>query len=250
MAGHSKWANIKHKKAREDAKRGKIFSKLAKEITVAAKLGGGDPDGNPRLRRAIETARSFNMPKDNIERAIKKGTGEGGGADYEQITYEGYGPGGVAVLVEVLTDNRNRTVGEIRHAFSKNKGNLGENGCVAWLFESKAYFTVPKAAAEEEQLLEVALEAGAEDVRDGGEVWEVLADPDAYDDVRAGLEAAGLELESSEVTMLPKNTVKLQGADAERMLRLMEMLEDNDDVQNVYANFDIDDAEMERIAGG
>ncbi|RMG86625.1 MAG: YebC/PmpR family DNA-binding transcriptional regulator [Candidatus Dadabacteria bacterium] len=250
MAGHSKWANIKHKKAREDAKRGKIFSKLAKEITVAAKLGGGDPDGNPRLRRAIETARSFNMPKDNIERAIKKGTGEGGGADYEQITYEGYGPGGVAVLVEVLTDNRNRTVGEIRHAFSKNKGNLGENGCVAWLFESKAYFTVPKAAAGEEQLLEVALEAGAEDVRDGGEVWEVLADPDAYEDVRAGLEAAGLELESSEVTMLPKNTVKLQGADAERMLRLMEMLEDNDDVQNVYANFDIDDAEMERIAGG
>ncbi|GAB6064307.1 YebC/PmpR family DNA-binding transcriptional regulator [Deferrisoma palaeochoriense] len=250
MAGHSKWANIKHKKAREDAKRGKIFSKLAKEITVAAKLGGGDPDGNPRLRRAIETARSFNMPKDNIERAIKKGTGEGGGADYEQITYEGYGPGGVAVLVEVLTDNRNRTVGEIRHAFSKNKGNLGENGCVAWLFESKAYFTVPKSAVGEEKLLEVALEAGAEDVRDGGEVWEVLADPDAYDDVRAGLEAAGLELESSEVTMLPKNTVKLQGADAERMLRLMEMLEDNDDVQNVYANFDIDDAEMERIAGG
>ncbi|WP_025321090.1 YebC/PmpR family DNA-binding transcriptional regulator [Deferrisoma camini] len=249
MAGHSKWANIKHKKAREDAKRGKIFSKLAKEITVAAKLGGGDPEGNPRLRHAIDKARSFNMPKDNIERAIKKGTGESGGADYEQVTYEGYGPGGVAVLVEVLTDNRNRTVGEIRHAFSKNKGNLGENGCVAWLFESKGYLTVPKSAVSEEQLLELALEAGAEDVRDGEGVWEVLTEPDQYDAVRSGLEQAGVPIESAEVTMLPKNTVKLQGADAERMLRLMEMLEDNDDVQNVYANFDIEDAEMERIAG-
>ncbi len=249
MAGHSKWANIKHKKAREDAKRGKIFSKLAKEIAVAARLGGGDPEANPRLRHAIERARSFNMPKDNIERAIRKGTGEGGGADYEQVVYEGYGPGGVAVMVEVLTDNRNRTVAEIRHAFSKNKGNLGESGCVSWLFESRGYIAVPKARADEETVMEVAIEAGAEDVRDGGDVWEILTEPGQYDAVKRAVEEAGLPVESAELTMLPKNTVRLEGADAERMLRLMEMLEDNDDVQNVYANFDIDAADMERVAG-
>ncbi len=249
MAGHSKWANIKHKKAREDAKRGKIFSKLAKEISVAARIGGGDPEANPRLRQAIEKARSFNMPKDNIERAIRKGTGEGGGAEYEQVVYEGYGPGGVAVLVEVLTDNRNRTVAELRHAFSKNKGNLGENGCVAWLFESRGYVAVAKSAASEDQVMEAAIEAGADDVRDGGDVWEILTEPEQYAAVRQAVETAGLPVESSELTMFPKNTVKLQGADAERMLRLMEMLEDNDDVQNVYANFDIDAADMERLLG-
>ncbi len=249
MAGHSKWANIKHKKAREDAKRGKIFSKLAKEIAVAARLGGGDPEANPRLRHAIERARSFNMPKDNIERAIRKGTGEGGGADYEQVVYEGYGPGGVAVMVEVLTDNRNRTVAEIRHAFSKNKGNLGESGCVSWLFESRGYIAVSKAGADEETVMEVAIEAGADDVRDGGDVWEILTEPAQYDAVKRAVEEAGLPVESAELTMLPKNTVRLEGADAERMLRLMEMLEDNDDVQNVYANFDIDAADMERVAG-
>jgi YebC/PmpR family DNA-binding regulatory protein len=248
MAGHSKWANIKHRKGREDAKRGKVFSKLVKEITVASRLGGGDPEANPRLRQAVEKARATNMPKDNIERAIKKGTGEGGGAQYEQTYYEGYGPGGVAVLVEVLTDNRNRTVAEVRHAFGKNHGNLGESGCVAWIFDSKGYFAIPKVAVEEEKIMELALEAGAEDVRDGGDQWEVTSDPNDYGVVREALERAEMPLETSDLTMFPKNTVKVEGKEAEQMLRLMEMLEDCDDVQNVYANFDIDDAEMERLA--
>ncbi len=248
MAGHSKWANIKHKKAREDAKRGKVFSKIVKEITVAARLGGGDLEANPRLRQAVDKARSVNMPKDNIERAIKKGTGEGGGAQYEQVMYEGYGPAGVAVLLEVLTDNRNRVVAEIRHAFSKNKGNLGESGCVAWLFDSRGYIAVAKDGVDEDRIMDVALEAGADDVADGGAVWEVFTDPAAYQRARDAIEAAGLPVEAAELTMVPKNTVRLEGADAERMLRLMEMLEDNDDVQNVYANFDIDEAEMERLA--
>ncbi len=249
MAGHSKWANIKHKKAREDAKRGKVFSKIVKEITVAARLGGGDLEANPRLRQAVDKARSVNMPKDNIERAIKKGTGEGGGAQYEQVMYEGYGPAGVAVLLEVLTDNRNRVVAEIRHAFSKNKGNLGESGCVAWLFDSRGYIAVAKDGVDEDRIMDVALEAGADDVEDGGAVWEVFTDPAAYQQARDAIEAAGLPVEAAELTMIPKNTVRLEGADAERMLRLLEMLEDNDDVQNVYANFDIDEAEMERLAG-
>ncbi len=249
MAGHSKWANIKHKKAREDAKRGKVFSKIVKEITVAARLGGGDLEANPRLRQAVDKARSVNMPKDNIERAIKKGTGEGGGAQYEQVMYEGYGPAGVAVLLEVLTDNRNRVVAEIRHAFSKNKGNLGESGCVAWLFDARGYIAVSKEGVDEDRIMDVVLEAGADDVEDGGTVWEVFTDPAAYQQARDAIEAAGLPVEAAELTMIPKNTVRLEGADAERMLRLMEMLEDNDDVQNVYANFDIDEAEMERLAG-
>jgi YebC/PmpR family DNA-binding regulatory protein len=250
MAGHSKWANIKHKKGREDAKRGKVFSKIVKELTVAARLGGGDPEANPRLRLSLDKARAANMPKDNIERAIKKGTGAADGVDYEEVTYEGYGPGGVAVLVKVLTDNRNRIVAEVRHAFSKNNGNLGENGCVGWMFDSKGYMAVPADAVDEERLLDLALEAGAEDVREAGDVWEVITAPGEFETVRDALQAAGLELQEPDVTMLPQTTVKIEGKTVEQMLRLMEYLEDNDDVQNVYANFDIDDAEMERIAGG
>ncbi len=250
MAGHSKWANIKHKKGREDAKRGKVFSKITKEITVAARLGGGDPDGNPRLRLAMDKARAANMPKDNVQRAINKGTGEGSDANYEQIYYEGYGPGGVAVYVEVLTDNKNRTVGEVRHAFSKRNGNMGEAGCVAWIFEPKGLFLVPTAEADEEKIMDIALEAGAEDIVDSGEMWEITCAQTDFAAVRDALEGAGLTLESSELTMIPQNTVKIEGKDAENMLNLMEMLEDNDDVQNVYANFDITDDEMERIAQG
>ena len=248
MSGHSKWANIKHRKGREDAKRGKVFSKITKEITVAARLGGGDPDGNPRLRLALDKARDANMPKDNVQRAIKKGTGEGGGANYESIFYEGYGPGGVAVLVETLTDNKNRTVGEVRYNFSKCNGNMGESGCVSWLFSSKGLILVPKTSVGEEQIMEVGLEAGAEDVNDGGDQWEITTAPSDFHAVRAKLEEAGIKIDSAEVSMIPQTTVKIAGKEAEQMLRLMEMMEDNDDVQNVYANFDIDDAEMERIA--
>ncbi len=247
MAGHSKWANIKHRKGREDAKRGRVFGRLAKEIAVAARLSGGDPDGNPRLRLAMEKAREANMPKDNVARAIKKGTGEGGGANYEQIYYEGYGPGGVAVYIDVLTDNRVRTVGEVRHAFSKNNGNLGENGCVGWLFESKGYLLVPLAEADEEKIMEIAIEAGAQDVAAEGDQWAVTSAPGDFGAVRDALKAAGLTIDAAEITMIPQTTVHVEGKDADQMLRLMEMLEDNDDVQNVYANFDIDDAEMERI---
>ncbi|MHB8766679.1 MAG: YebC/PmpR family DNA-binding transcriptional regulator, partial [Deferrisomatales bacterium] len=238
MAGHSKWANIKHRKGREDARRGKVFAKVAKQIAVAARLGGGDPEMNARLRLAMDNARAVNMPKDNIERAIRKGTGEGNAEQYEAITYEGYGPGGAAVLVEVLTDNRVRTVAEVRHAFAKNRGNLGESGCVAWLFEAKGYLEVPRHAASEDRIMELALEVGAQDVHDGGEAWEVTTAPEDYHAVRTGLEAAGLPVEAAELTMIPKTAVKVEGKDAEQMLRLMEQLEDNDDVQNVYANFD------------
>jgi YebC/PmpR family DNA-binding regulatory protein len=248
MAGHSKWANIRHRKGREDAKRGKIFSKLVKEISVAARLGGGDPASNPRLRQAVDRARAESMPKDNIERAIKKGTGEAGGVEYEQTFYEGYGPGGVAVLVDVLTDNRNRIVAEVRHAFSKNHGNLGESGCVSWIFEPKGYFAVPRSAFDEDGMMELALEAGAEDVREDPDFWEVTTDPNDFGAVRDSMEAAGVPIESSDLTMVPKNTVRIQGKEAAQMFRLLEMLEDNDDVQNVYANFDIDDAEMDRLA--
>jgi YebC/PmpR family DNA-binding regulatory protein len=248
MSGHNKWSTIKHKKGKADAKRGKIFSKLVKEITVAARLGGGDPEGNPRLRQAIDRAKAESMPKDNIDRAVKKGTGEGGGAQYEEVRYEGYGPGGVAVLVDVLTDNRNRVVAEIRHAFSKNKGNLGETGCVGWLFEAKGYLAVAKSETDEERILELALEAGAEDVKDSEDQWEVLTEPADLHAVRSALEAGGIRIDSSELTMIPKNSMKLEGKEAEQMLRLMEMLEDNDDVQDVYANFDISESEMERLA--
>ena len=248
MAGHSKWANIKHRKGREDARRGKAFAKVAKQITVAAKLGGGDPEMNPRLRLAMDKARDVNMPKDNVERAIRKGTGEGAADTYEEASYEGYGPGGAAVLVEVLTDNRNRTVAEVRHAFSKNKGNLGENGCVSWLFEARGYLEVPREGVPEDRIMEAALEAGALDVSDGGEVWEVITEPDALHAVREVLSAAGLAVHSADLTRVPKTTVRVEGKEAEQLLRLIEMLEDSDDVQHVYANFDIDEAEMERLA--
>lgn len=250
MAGHSKWANIKHRKAREDAKKGKAFSRVAKEITVAARIGGGDPDMNPRLRHAMDNARAVNMPKDNVERAIRKGTGEGNEANYEEISYEGYGPGGVAVLVEVMTDNRNRIVAEVRHAFSKNNGNLGEAGCVSWLFEPRGFIAVSKSAMGEEQIMDAAIEAGADDVQDGGDIWEITTDPNAFMEVVDNLKAAEIEVESSELTKIPKNTVPIEGKKVEQMLRLMEMLEDNDDVQNVYANFDIDDSELESMANG
>lgn len=246
MSGHNKWSTIKHKKGAADAKRGKIFTKLIKEITVAAKLGGGDPDGNPRLRTAIDKAKSENMPKENIERAIKKGIGELEGVNYEETTYEGYGPGGVAVLVEVMTDNKNRTVSEIRSIFSKNNGNMGEAGCVSWMFDKKGLMVFAKDT-DFDKLFEAALEAGAEDVSDEEEQIEVTTDPAAFIEVREALEKAGFKYESAEITMIPQTMVKLEGKQAESMLKLMERLEDNDDVQNVYANFDISSEEMEKL---
>ena len=246
MSGHNKWSTIRHKKGAADAKRGKIFTKIIKEITVAAKLGGGDPNGNPRLRSAVDKAKAENMPKDNIERAIKKGTGELEGVNYEEIVYEGYGPGGVAVLVECMTDNRNRTVGDVRSTFTKCNGNMGETGCVSWMFDKKGLIVVGKDA-DFEKLFEVALEAGAEDVADEEEQYEVLTDPTAFIEVREALEKAGFAYESAEVTMIPQTMVKLDGKNAENMLKLMDRLEDNDDVQNVYANFDISTEEMEKL---
>ncbi len=248
MSGHSKWATIKRKKGAEDAKRGKVFTKLIREIAVAAKNGGGDPDGNPRLRTVIEKARAANMPQDNVARAIKKGTGELEGVNYEEHTYEGYGPGGAAVILDILTDNRNRTISEVRNIFSKNGGNMGEAGCVAWVFKKRGVLQFDKKAASEEQLMELALEAGAEDLKDEEDLWDVMTDPVHFESVKKALEAKGLKPSSAEVTMVPQNTVKLGGGDAEKMLRLMEALEDHDDVQNVYSNFDIPKEEMERIS--
>ncbi|MFW6241866.1 MAG: YebC/PmpR family DNA-binding transcriptional regulator [Thermodesulfobacteriota bacterium] len=241
MAGHSKWANIRRRKGAVDVKRGKIFTKLAKEITVAARMGGGDIDANPRLRSAVAAAKAENMPKDNWERAIKKGTGELEGVSYEESTYEGYGPGGAAVFVESLTDNKNRAVAEIRHIFSKRGGSLGESGCVAWMFDKKGVITVEKDQADEEKLMEVALEAGAEDVRDGGEQFEVLAEPSDFETVRDAVEAAGIAFSSAEVTMVPQNTTPVEGRDAEKMVDLMEALDDCEDVQKAYTNADIPD---------
>ncbi len=249
MSGHSKWHSIRHKKAAVDAKRGKIFTKIIKEITVAARLGGGDPDGNPRLRLAIEKAKSVNMPKENIERAIKKGTGELEGTHYEEFQYEGYGPGGVAVLVELMTDNRNRSVGEIRHLFTKYNGKPGEAGSVAWMFEKKGLILVKKDQVEEDRLMEIALEAGAEDIKEEGDLWEVHTTPSDFESVKEALAADGIVPVSAEVTMVPQNTLRLEGKEAEQMLRLMEVLEDHDDVQNVYANFDIPNEIMEEIGG-
>jgi YebC/PmpR family DNA-binding regulatory protein len=247
MSGHSKWSTIKHKKGAADAKRGKIFTKIIREITTAARIGGGDPTGNPRLRKALDLARGSNMPADNIDRAIKKGTGELEGVVYEEITYEGYGPEGVAVLVEVMTDNKNRTVAEIRHLFSKYNGNLGAAGCVAWLFGEKGMIYVPRAAVEEDALMEVALEAGAEDIRDDGELWTVQTEPDGFYAVKEALEKAGIAIESAEVSRIPQTTKPLEGKPAETMLKLVSALEDQDDVQNVYANFDIPDEIVERM---
>jgi YebC/PmpR family DNA-binding regulatory protein len=248
MSGHSKWSTIKHKKGAADARRGKIFTKLIKEITVAARMGGGDPTGNPRLRSAVNAAKAENMPRENIDRAIKKGTGELPGVSYEEATFEGYGPGGVAVLVEILTDNRKRTVADIRHIFSKNAGNLGEAGCVSWMFSKKGFMAFEKTKVDEEKLMNVALEAGAQDVGESGKEFEVTCDPGDFESVRKRLEEAGLKPVVAEVTMVPQSTVKLSGKEAQQMLRLMEGLEDSDDVQHVYANFDISDAELEQLS--
>jgi YebC/PmpR family DNA-binding regulatory protein len=244
MSGHSKWATIKHKKGALDAKRGKIFTRLIKEIMVAAKAGGGDPDGNPRLRTAIAAAKAENMPNDNIARAVKRGTGEIEGASYEDITFEGYGPGGVAVIIEVLTDNRNRAVSEIRHAFSKNGGNLGETGSVGYMFSKKGLIVLTKDAADEEKLTEIVLEAGADDLADEGEYWEILTSPKDFEAVHEALKKAGLKPESAEVTMIPSTYQKLEGSQANAMLRMLETLEELDDTQNVYSNFDMDEASV------
>ena len=246
MSGHNKWSTIKHKKGAADAKRGKVFTKLIKEISVAAKLGGGDPMANPRLRTAIDKAKAENMPKDNIERAIKKGTGEMEGVTYEEIVYEGYGPGGVAVLVEVMTDNRNRTVSDVRSIFTKCNGNMGETGCVSWMFDKKGLLVFNKSI-DFDKLFETALEAGAEDVIEEDEQFEVITDQSAFIEVREALEKAAFVSESAEITMIPQTMIKLEGKPAESMLKLMERLEDNDDVQNVYANFDISTEEMEKM---
>ena len=249
MSGHSKWSTIKRKKGALDAKRGQIFTRLIKEITVAARMGGGDPDANPRLRAAIASAKAENMPKDNIDRAIKKGTGELEGAVYEEITYEGYGPGGVAVLVDCMTDNKNRTVADIRHYFSKSGGNLGESGCVAWMFDKKGTILVDKETIEEDELLDKALEAGAEDVVEEDNVFQVVKAPDDFESVREALEADGVKFIEATVSMVPQNTIDVsEEKTAKQILKLLESLEDHDDVQNVYANFDIPDDIMEAVS--
>ena len=239
MSGHSKWSTIRHKKAAVDAKRGKIFTKLIKEIMVAAKMGGGDVDANPRLRSAIAAAKSDNLPKDKIERAIKKGTGELEGVNYEESVYEGYGPGGAAVLVESLTDNKNRTVADVRHIFNKNGGNLGENGCVSWMFKKKGYLVLERSSVEEDALMETALEAGADDIREDESNFEVICEPEDFDAVKGAIDAATIPCIAAEITMLPDTTTNLAGKEAEQMFRLMEMLDDCDDVQKVYTNADI-----------
>jgi len=247
MSGHSKWATIKHKKSATDAKRGKVFSKLIKEITVAARLGGGDPNANPRLRTVILKAKEVNMPADNIKRAVQKGTGELPGVNYEEVTYEGYGPGGVAVLVEVFTDNKNRTVSEIRHIFSKHNGNLGETGCVSWIFHTRGLIAIEKGHADEERLMEIAIEAGAEDVIDQGDTFEIYTDPSDFENVKKAVEEAGISYTLGEITKIPQTIVRLEGKEAEQMLKLLAPLEDNDDVNAVHANFDIDDEIIERM---
>ena len=248
MSGHSKWATIKHKKGAADARRGKIFTKYIKEITVAARIGGGDPDSNPRLRTAVAAAKAENMPADNIKRAIQKGTGELPGATYEESVFEAYGPSGVAIILEVATDNRNRTISEIRHIFSKNGGNLGEHGCVAWMFSKKGYIVVPKDKVDEDTLLTLATDAGAEDMRDDGSQWEVLTPPEAFHQVVEKLKSADITPASAEVAMVPQSNIKLTGKAAQQMVRLMEELEDHEDVQHVHANFEIEEAELHALA--
>ena len=244
MSGHSKWHTIKHKKGAADAKRGKIFTRLIKELTVAAR-SGGDPDMNPRLRTIIAEAKSNNMPRENIERAIRRGTGEEPGVSYEEITYEGYGPGGVAILIQTLTDNKNRTVGEIRHMLGKYAGNLAAENSVAWMFSRKGQIFVEKERADEEKLLNVALEAGADDMSDDGGAWEIVTAPESFETVREAVKGIGLEPASAEIAMVPQNYIKLQGKEAQQMLKLMEALDDHDDVQHVWANFDIEEKEIE-----
>ena len=245
MSGHSKWHTIKHKKGAADAKRGKIFTRLIKELTVAARAGGGDPDMNPRLRTIVAEAKANNMPRENIERAIRRGTGEEPGVSYEEITYEGYGPGGVALMIQTLTDNKNRTVGEIRHLLGKYNGNLAAENSVAWMFTRKGQLVVEKSKADEDKLLNAALDAGADDMNDDGSAWEIVCAPDSFEAVRDAIKGLGIEPASAEVAMIPQNYVKLQGKEAQQMLKLFEAVDDHDDVQHVWANFDIEEKEIE-----
>jgi YebC/PmpR family DNA-binding regulatory protein len=245
MSGHSKWHTIKHKKGAADAKRGKIFTRLIKELSVAARHGGGDPGMNPRLRTIIADAKAANMPRENIERAIRRGTGEEPGVSYEEITYEGYGPGGVALMIESVTDNKNRTVGEIRHMLGKYNGNLAAENSVAWMFTRKGQVFVEKDKADEEKLLNAVLEAGGDDMNDDGDTWEIMCAPETFEAVRDAVKALGIEPASAQVAMVPQNYIKLEGTDARTMLKLMEMLDDHDDVQRVWANFDIEEKEIE-----
>ncbi len=248
MSGHSKWHSIKHKKAAADSKRGRVFTRLIKEMTAAARMGGGDADANPRLRLAVATAKAANMPAENIKRAIMRGTGELPGVSYEDVNYEGYGPGGAAIFMHVLTDNRNRTVAEIRHILSKNGGNLGESGSVAWMFNRRGYFVIEKSAASEDKLLEVTLGSGAEDLREDDTNWEIFSTPEDFDKVKSALEQSEIPLSVSEVSMVPQNFIKLEGKNAQTMLKLMEALEEHEDVQNVWSNFDIDDSELQEAS--
>jgi len=249
MSGHSKWSTIKRKKGAADAKRGQAFSRLIKEVTIAARMGGGNPDGNPRLRTAVAAAKAENMPKDNIERAIKKGTGELEGVNYEEFTYEGYGPAGVAVYVEIMTDNKNRTAADVRHIFSKNNGNLGENGCVAWMFEKKGTFVYDKSEVDEEKLMEYVLDAGAEDISEEESTWVVMTDHKDFYSVKEAIDKIDAlpSYTVGEITMIPQNTVKVAGKEVEQVIRLMDALEECEDVQNAYANFDISESELEKL---
>jgi YebC/PmpR family DNA-binding regulatory protein len=244
MSGHSKWHSIKHKKAAADSKRGKIFTKIIRELSVAARAGGGDPDTNARLRKAITDAKAVNMPADNIKRAIMKGTGQLEGAAFEEVTYEGYGPGGVAIYVEALTDNKNRTVSELRHIFTKNGGRMGESGCVSWMFKRKGYIVIDKTKAQEDKLLDIALSSGAEDLEEDGSNWEIFTPPDSYESVVDAIKQNEIEIDTSSLGYVPQNYVRLEGKQAQQLLRLMEELEDHDDVQHVWANFDIPEEEI------
>jgi YebC/PmpR family DNA-binding regulatory protein len=248
MSGHSKWHTIKHKKGAADAKRGRVFTRIIKEITVAARTGGGDPDANPRLRTIIAEAKAQNMPAENIKRAIQRGTGELPGAVYEEVTFEGYGPGGVAVMVETATDNRNRTVSELRHLFSKNGGNLGENGCVAWIFHKKGDITIPKEKASEDDLMTIALDAGAEDLKDDGSQWEVITPADSFQQVLEAIRKAGIEPATAEVGLIPQNTVKLDAKNVQAMVRFLEAIEEHDDVQKIHSNFDAEEKDLQAVS--
>jgi YebC/PmpR family DNA-binding regulatory protein len=245
MSGHSKWHTIKHKKGAADAKRGKVFTRIIKELTVAARSGGGDPDSNPRLRTIVAEAKANNMPRENIERAIRRGTGEEPGVTYDEVTYEGYGPGGVALMIETLTDNKNRTVGEIRHLLSKHAGNLAAENSVAWMFTRKGQIVVEKGSVDEDKLLSAALDAGADDMNDDESGWEIVCAPESFEAVRDAVKGLGVEPASAAVAMVPQNYVKLVGKEAQQMLRLMEAIEDHDDVQHVWANFDVEEKEIE-----
>jgi YebC/PmpR family DNA-binding regulatory protein len=248
MSGHSKWHTIKHKKGAADAKRGRVFTRIIKELTVAARAGGGDPDSNPRLRTVVAEAKQVNMPAENIKRAIRRGTGEEPGVQYDEITYEGFGPGGVALIIEAMTDNKNRTVGEIRHLLTKYGGNLGESNSVSWMFEKKGYIVIDKAKASEDTLLSAALDAGADDLRDDGDNWEVVSAPDTFPAVKEAVEKLGIETASAQIVMLPKNYVSLEGRAAQSMLKLLDLIEDHDDVQHVWSNMDVDEKELEAFA--